>query len=576
MAQTGEQTRELSKALSESRGIFLHLAAFSFFVNLLMLTGPLYMLQVYDRVLMSQSVETLVALTLLVLVLYVALAFLEWVRSQLFNEASSGFEDVLGDRAGEAALHLGLSRGGVGSDKPLRDLRTIRRFLSGPAPKAMFDAPWSPLFFLVLFALHWIYGLWALFGAVVLLCLGLLNQRASMRQIKETEQHEYGAQLRASEMVRNSEVLHAMGMNHKLKDRWRHAFDSSDAALSKSGSILSGFTSGTKSFRLFLQSAILGIGAYLSIIGVSTPGAMIAASILMGRAIAPIEQTVGQLRSITNVRDAWRNLRDAIDHLPPEEGKIELPPIRGHVTVENVYAAPLGATKPTLKALNFEVMPGEALGVVGSSAAGKSSLARVLLGIWKPLSGHVRIDGGDLASWPRESIGPQLGYLPQQVDLLAGTVKENICRFDANPKDNDIIEAAMAANCHELILGLPDGYESEIGAGGSYLSAGQRQRIGLARALYGNPNLVILDEPNANLDGPGEQALHQAIKGLLERRASVIIIAHRPNAIMQCHKLLVLDQGEVKAFGPREEVLQKILPQRANKAQLRPVGGNNG
>ncbi|MBU2082752.1 MAG: type I secretion system permease/ATPase [Alphaproteobacteria bacterium] len=553
-------SRELAQALSASRRIFLHLAAFSLFVNLLMLTGPLYMLQVYDRVLASQSMPTLVSLTLLILLLYGTLGILEWVRSGLFGAAASRFENALGERAANAAMASSLRDAGRQTERPIRDLRTLRRFLSSPALNAAFDAPWTPLFFIVLFLLHPAFFVWALFGCLVLVGLGLLNQKNSSRLTREAEDTERRAQLRASEMVRNAEVLDAMGMRGAVRDRWRGDFDASDAAIARSNRVLSAFSSGTKAFRLFLQSAILGLGAWLAIKGDASHGAMIAASILMGRAIAPIEQTVGQWRSIVNAREAWSSLNGFLAQSAIGADTMELPPIRGFISVEAVFAGPAGAKKPLLRGLNFTLEPGDVLGVLGPSAAGKSTFARVMTGVWPAQAGHVRIDGADISSYERNALGWQIGYLPQQTDLMAGTVRDNIARFDRQAEPGTIIAAAEAAACHDLILRLPDGYDTEIGTGGAYLSAGQRQRVGLARALFGEPNFVVLDEPNSNLDGPGDEALQKAILGLKARGATTILIAHRPNAILHCNKLMVLDGGEIRAFGPRDEVLGKITP----------------
>ena len=541
-----------------------------------MLTGPLYMLQVYDRVLASQSVPTLLSLTLLILVLYGTLGVLEWIRSALFGAAASRFENILGERAANASMTISLKDAGRQTERPLKDLRALRRFLSSPALNAAFDAPWTPLFFIVLFMLHPAFGFWALFGSVVLVGVGLLNQKTSSRLTMEAEELERQAQLRASEMIRNAEVMDAMGMRETVRDKWRTVFNASDSAISRSSRILSAFSSGTKAFRLFLQSAILGLGAWLAIKGDASHGAMIAASILMGRAIAPIEQTVAQWRSILNAKDAWSSLNRFLDQAPVLADTMELPRVDGFVSIEGVFAGPAGANKPLLRGLNFTLEPGDVLGVLGPSAAGKSTLARVMTGIWPALSGHVRIDGADISSYGRTALGAQLGYLPQQVDLMSGTVRENIARFDSNAEPERIIAAAKAAACHDMILRLANGYDTEIGAGGAYLSAGQRQRIGLARALFGEPNLVVLDEPNSNLDAPGDEALQTAILGLKARGATTIMIAHRPNAIIHCNKLLVLDGGEMRAFGPRDEVLSKIMPKPSapNVRTIRPSDAN--
>ncbi|HRK69246.1 MAG TPA: ATP-binding cassette domain-containing protein, partial [Hyphomonas sp.] len=390
------------------------------------------------------------------------------------------------------------------------------------------------------------------------------------------EEFERLSALRSAEMTRNAEVLKALGMGAAIRRRWQAAFDSGDSTFARSGRILSGYSSVTKAFRLFLQSAILGLGAWLAIKGEASPGAMIAASILMGRAIAPLEQIVGQWRAIASARDNWASFKAVLTKIPAPASAMPLPPIRGAVSAENIYAGPPGG-EPVLRGLTFELAPGEVLGILGPSAAGKSSLARVLTGAWPVASGHVRLDSADISQLSSDTLGPQIGYLPQQADLLSGTVRDNIARFQDEASPEAIISAAQAAGCHDMILRLPKGYDTEIGLGGAYLSAGQRQRIGLARALFGNPNLIILDEPNSNLDGPGEQALQSAIAAAKARGATVIIIAHRPNAIVHCTKLMVIDEGRIREFGPAEDVLAKVMPRQASVVRhIRPGDSSNG
>jgi PrtD family type I secretion system ABC transporter len=570
---------EMIEALTASKGVVFHLLAFSFALNLLMLTGPLYMLQVYDRVIPSQSMPTLVALSVLILMLYATLGILEWVRTGLFSSAASRFEDRLGERVANASMDLALSDAGQISDKPLRDLRQLRRFFSGPVPGAVMDAPWSPLFFIVLFMLHPIFGLWAVFGAVVLVGIGFINQRLTDKHLRETEAMERTAQARSQEMVRNAEVIDAMGMRPNLRSRWRQTFDASDNRMFRSSRQLSGFTAGTKAFRLFLQSAILGIGAWLVIRGtngMTTAGELVAASILMGRAIAPIEQSVAQWRSIISAHESWTALKAVLDKVPPRSDAMELPPIKGHLSVEGLYGGPPGARKPVIRNLSFQLQPGDVLGILGPSAAGKSTLSRLMTGVWPLISGTVRLDGAELGQYSREQLGRQIGYLPQQSDLMSGTIRENIARFDPEAEPAAIIAAAEAAACHDLILRLPDGYDTEVGMAGAFLSAGQRQRVGLARALYGDPSFVVLDEPNSNLDAKGDEALQLAIRKLHDRGATTIIVAHRPNAIVNCNKLLVIEDGELKAFGPRDEVLSKILPKPSGVPTIPKRTESNG
>ena len=549
-----------NEAIAASRKAFIGLGVFSLFINLLMLTGPLYMLQVYDRVLASSSIPTLVALTLLVAVLYLTLGLLDWCRSSLFSVVASNIEGRLSEPAITTSFQQNLSQPGRTTDRSLRDLRTVRRFIGSPALPALFDAPFSPLFFVVLFMMHAFYGIWALVGAGVLVTLALINQAINRKALREAEMQEQQANQSAGELLRHSEVISALGMKDRLVRRWRKQFDDSDTALTQTGESLGGFSAATKAFRLLLQSGILGLGAWLSIEQLSTPGAMIAASILMGRAIAPIEQIVGQWRNVSQARQSWTSLTEAIAGLGDDTQPMELPPLRGRVDFENVTAAPPGVKTPVLRQIALSLNAGDCLGIIGPSASGKSTFARILLGIWQPMAGVVRLDGADVNTIPRERLGPQVGYMPQQVDLFAGNVRDNIARFDPDAPAEAVVAAAQAAGCHELILSLPDGYETDIGENGAFLSAGQRQRVGLARALFGDPALIVLDEPNSNLDGEGDTALQKAISGLKQRGATVVIIAHRPNAIAHCNRLIVLDQGRIRLEGPRDEVLAKLQP----------------
>lgn len=563
-------------AVRNLRNVFYGVIGFSLFTSILMLTGPLYMLQVYDRVLASGSIPTLVALTLLILVLYVGFGVLEWVRNSILSRAGSRFEDLLSDETLVATLGQTLRDPGQTHDKPLRDLRMLRRFISSPAVTAAFDAPYSLAFFLILFMIHPLYGVLAVFGGVVLIGIAFVNQKLTNEAMREAERLENAAQVQVREVTQNAEIIEALGMADRLQRQWRDKFDRSDAALVSSASLLGRFVSGTKAFRMFLQSSVLGLGAYLSIIGVSTPGAMIAASIITGRAIAPLEQLVGQWRAITSAKVAWEALSALLEGKTGQQDVMELPKVEGEIRVEGVSAGPPGASKAFLSGLNFVIEKGDIVGLIGPSAAGKSTLARLLVGIWHAQVGTIRIDGADMKSWPRKALGPQIGYLPQQVDLFSGAIKDNISRFEKEADAKDVIAAAKAAGCHDMILRLPDGYDTEIGERGAYLSAGQRQRVGLARALYGNPAIVVMDEPNANLDNDGEMALQAAIKSLKVQGATVVLVAHRPNTIIQCNKLLMLDAGKVRAFGPREEVLAKVAPKNAGGVTLLRKGESNG
>lgn len=558
MSKNKRKKSAVSAAVKQSRRAFIGLGALAFVISVLMLTGPLYMLQVYDRVLASGSVPTLLSLTILVGALYATLAILDWIRSSIFSTVASQIEDRLADASLAAVLQQAASDRGQSSSKTLGDLKAIKRFVSSPALPALSDLPWAPLFYVALFMLHWSFGLWALFGTFILVCIALLNRYMTKAPSVRADTGDREADKLARELASNVDVIDAMGMRATLQARWRAMFDQADAENDKAGKLLARFTASTKAIRLFMQSAILGLGAYLAIIGLSTPGAMIAASILMGRAIAPIEQTLNQWRMIVSTGQAWASLKSALEDMPDEEPILELPPIEGHILVERLYGPKGEGRESILKDISFALEPGDILGMLGNSGAGKSTLAQALAGTLRPQRGLIRFDGADIARWPSETLGPQLGYLPQEVKLMSGTVAQNICRFAAEPDSNAILAAAKEADCHQLILKLSQGYETEIGEGGAYLSGGQRQRIGLARAVYGAPNIVILDEPNSNLDSGGDKALLDCLERLRARDATVVVIAHRPNVLAACSKLLVLDQGECRLFGHRDEVLLQL------------------
>lgn len=538
------------------------LLIFSLFLALLMFTGPLYMLQVYDRVLASGSLPTLTALTLLVLVLYAGLGILEWVRAGIFSTVASGVEYGLASRVLDISLRESVRDPGRSQGAPLQHLANIRRFIASPALPSFFDAPWTPLFLLALFLMHWVYGAWACFGATVLIISAVSNQIVNRNRIELSDTTSRKAQMIAEEINQNVEVVDALGMRQRMTAIWRVSLEEADAYTAKSQSAGAAFVSGTKAFRLFLQSAILGLGAWLSIKGESSPGTMIAASILLGRAISPVEQTVGQWRSVVLAARSWRRLNEALAAHPLPQERMRLPPLAGKLEVEALSAAPHGAVQPFLRGLNFNLAPGQTLGVIGPSAAGKTMLAKVLVGVWEPMTGSVRLDGAELGAWGMEDLGPQIGFLPQTVSLFGGTVRQNISRFNDVAEPAQVIEAAMAAGCHDMILQLPEAYDTQIGIGGAYLSAGQRQRIGLARALFGNPKFVVLDEPNSNLDTFGEVALHQALVKLKARLATTVIVSHRPAILSVCDHILMLDEGAQRLFGPRESVMAKLAKMR--------------
>ncbi len=549
---------ELREALGSGRALFISVGVFSCFVNILMLTGPMFMLQVYDRVLSSRSYNTLLVLFLLVAALFLCMGLLDWARSRVLARAGARFQALLDSRVFIASLTRSLSpkdrsRPATG----LRDLEAIQRVLSGPAPFAVFDAPWTPLYLAVIFLFHPWLGYLALAGGLVLLLLTWLNERSSAEPQRKAYEAQALAETFEQSIRRDAETIQGLGMRDAATERWRQRRDRALGQQIEASDKSGRFAAASKTLRFFLQSAILALGALLVINGEITPGVMIASSILMGRALAPVEQAIGQWAAIQRAAQGWRSLTELLSQTPPPAKVMSLPRPKGALSARNLVIASPGDDKAILRGVAFSLSPGEAMGVIGPSGAGKSTLARALVGVWPPAAGEIRIDGATPEQYDADVLGRAVGYLPQDVALLDATVAENIARLDAEPDAKKVIEAAKRAGAHEMILALPKGYDTPIGIGGAQLSGGQRQRVALARALYGDPSLVVLDEPNANLDSPGEQALLQAIAELRERGKTVVIVAHRPSAIASCDKILMLDQGQQRAFGPRDEVLRQ-------------------
>ena len=568
MAGTGKSKKtELGEALRSCRKAFIGVAVFSGVINMLMLTGPLYMLQVYDRVLLSRSMSTLVALSILMGGLYAFMGILELIRSRVLVRIGNQIESQLSERT----FGIWMKQGGYGAlgakSRPLDDLNSVKSFLSGPALGALFDMPWAPIFIAVIWMLHWSLGLMALIGAIIILIIATLNEFTTRKTLIESRQRLQQSRLIAEHGYRQSDAITAMGMGNNIMARWQSAY-AEGASLHTSGSDRAGgYVATTKAFRMFLQSGVLGLGCALAVVQIITPGAMIAGSIIMGRALAPIQMAIGQWKGFINARQSYKRLNVFYDVVPANIDAMQLPEPKGHITAQQVSAAPPGITTPVLKNINFEVKPGHGLGIVGPSASGKSTLARLLVGVWMPQRGSVRLDGATFDQWDRNLLGPHIGYLPQNIELLDGTIKDNISRFMAQPPDEGVVLAAQRAGVHDMILQMPNGYDTLIGSGGITLSGGQIQRIALARALYGDPALLVLDEPNANLDTNGDNALTSAIAGCRKRGKSVIVITHRPSAIAAVDMLLVLQAGQVEHFGPKNEVLAAIQKKNKERAQ---------
>jgi PrtD family type I secretion system ABC transporter len=543
--------------VSRFRSLFVYAGLFSLVINLLLLAPPLYMLQVFDRVLSSRSEETLLVLSIAAVVALFIMALLDVLRARLLVAAGAALDRRLGPRVLDGLLAQTARLGGSAYLNGLRDVNTLRGFFSGQGLLAVFDAPWLPLFLLLIFLFHPVLGIVALAGAIVMVLLAYLNERMTREPLERAQLQARRAGRFIDANVRNAEVVSALGMLPAVTRRWAALNDGALREQSRASSIGGSFSGFTKFARQFIQMAMLATGAYLVVSQHVTAGIMIAATIILGRALAPVEALVGGWRSLVEARSAWRRLDELLAANPPAEPGTELPAPAGAILVEQVVFKLSRAERPIIRGASFNLEAGESLGIIGPSAAGKSTLARLIVGIWRPVSGVVRLDGADICAWPRERLGPYLGYLPQDVELFAGTVAENIARLD-EPDGAEVVRAAQRAHVHELILRLPKGYDTDIGESGQTLSPGQRQRIALARALYGKPRLVVLDEPNANLDHEGDEALLRALQGLKEEGVTVIIVAHRPSLLRGVDRLLVLREGGVDMFGPRAEVLAKL------------------
>lgn len=553
-------------------GALLGVGLLSALVNILYLTGSLFMLEVYDRVLPSRSVPTLVGLATIVLVLYAFQGLFDVLRNRLLVRIGAMVDRTLGRRTYDAVVQAPLVAGRRGDGlQPLRDLDQVRAFLSSPGPAALFDLPWIPVYLLLCFAFHIWIGVAVLAGALLLVALTLLTDLLTRKPSRLVSEAANQRNTLAEAGRRNAEVLRAMGMAGRTGDIWAEASERHLVSQRRVADVGGGLGAVTKVTRLALQSLVLGIGAYLVIQGEATGGIMIASSILVGRALAPVELAVANWKGLVAARQGWGRLRSFLASVPTTRPSVALPAPSESIRVEAVTATAPGLGRALISDVTFALRSGQALGVIGVSGSGKSSLIRALTGIWAPARGCVRLDGATLDQWSPEVLGRHIGYLPQDVELFAGTVAQNIARFDPDATSDAIIAAARAAGIHDLACSLPKGYDTPIGEGGAALSGGQRQRLALARALYGEPFLVVLDEPNSNLDAEGEDALNRAIKDVRARGGIVVIVAHRPSALAAVDRVLLMAEGRVRAFGPRDEVLAalKRAPAHTPAAQAR-------
>lgn len=555
---------EITEALLKFKKVFYTIAAFTAVINLLMLVPSIYMLEVYDRVLASRNEYTLYALSILTVALFALMAFLEYIRSMVVIRIGAKMDSFLNTRVYTAAFEQNLRSSGVNAGQALNDLTTIRQFVTGNGMFAFFDAPWFPVYLFVIFMFHFWLGMFALVSTVIIIALAWINELVSRKPLAEANVTAIRSSNMATNNLRNAEVIEAMGMLPNMRKRWfeQHLdFLRLQAEASQKASRISSLT---KLVRISVQSLVLGLAAYLVIRGEVTAGMMIAASILLGRAMAPVEQIIGVWRQWSGVVSAYGRLNQLLVDNPPRETGMSLPKPEGIVSLEAVTAAPPMSQIPVLKGVTFAIHKGDCLGVIGPSGSGKSTLARLVVGVWRAMMGKVRLDGADVYQWNKDELGPHVGYLPQDIELFAGTISENIARFGEVDAEK-VVYAAKLAGVHELILRMPQGYDTPIGDGGLGLSGGEKQRIGLARALYGDPALIVLDEPNSNLDDLGEIALTQAIVRLRQLRKTVILISHRPSIIRETNKLLVLREGIVAAFGPTDQVLKDLAQFKAQQ-----------
>ncbi|RMO52341.1 Alkaline protease secretion ATP-binding protein AprD [Pseudomonas syringae] len=557
----------LQVALKACKGSFISVGFFSLFVNALMLVPTLYMIQVSGRVVPSSSTPTLIMLTLIMTVLMITMGSLEWVRSRIMVRISNKLDVLLSRDVYQASFRKALRSGGMdASAQSLNDLTSLRQFLTGNGLFAFFDAPWLPIYTAVMFIFHPWFGWMTVGSAIVLVVLAYLNHRFTGKALTEANQQSLTANLLTTKNLRNAEVIESMGMLDTLMARWgkrqRRVLVLQSDASDKSGTI----SSISRTFRNWAQSIMLALGAYLVITHQINPGLMMAGSLLLGRALSPVDQIINTWKGFVAARVQYNRLNETLEKLHNEPDRMALPDPEGHIQVENLVVTPPGGKNPVIRNISFVTPAGTIVGIVGPSAAGKSTLVRSLLGIWPAQHGTVRLDGADISAWDKQKLGPHLGYLPQDIELFEGSISDNIARF-AKVDPDKVVLAARTAGVHEMILQLPDGYDTVIGSDGVNLSGGQRQRIGLARAIYGSPRLIVLDEPNSNLDEVGERALSVALQLIKESGATVFIVSHRPNILSRLDRVMVMNAGTITLYGARDQVIAELAQQQAKAQQ---------
>jgi ATP-binding cassette subfamily C exporter for protease/lipase len=560
--------RIIDTALLSYRHFFGVLALFSGVINLLVLAPTIYMMQVYDRVLVSRSETTLWMLTFILLGLFLLGSFLEWVRSQLMVHISAGLDEALGEQVFNAAFHTSLAERGANPAQALSDLGSLRQFLTGPGLIALFDAPWIPIYLIASYLFHPSLGMFALVGALVMVALAVWNELSTQQGMTQANQYSIKSSLYLNSSLQNAEVIQAMGMLAVLRLRWRTLQERMVLSQTQTSHSAGRIAALTRFMRMSWQSLALGLGALLVMDNEISSGVMIAVTLLVGRTMSPVEQAIGSWKQLSSARNSYTRLSALLDKHPAAPAHMTLPAPTGQLRIERLVVVPPGSKKAVVAGINFFLQPGEVLAVIGASASGKSSLLRAIAGIWPAASGSVRLDEADINQWSRELLGPHLGYLPQDIELFDGTIAENIARFSTEVDAEKVIAAAQMAGIHDMVLHFPQGYDTALGVGGLALSGGQKQRVGLARALYGTPPMILLDEPNSNLDEAGDAALLQSISALKAAGSTVIIVTHRPGIFSVVDKLLFMKDGEQKLFGPREQVMKALLPATAAVTSL--------
>lgn len=558
-APTTERIATIGEALKRTRMAIVVVGVFSFILAILVLTLPFYMLQVFDRVLSSRSTDTLIALTLIAVFCLAMLGALDAVRTRILSAIDQWMEAALMPEIAERTHELALENPGIVGTTAVGDLRNIRRFFSGPALAAIFDAAFSPVFLIVIFLVHPLMGLIALVGVVGLVAISLINDWRVKGPREKAREASGKMTVELNRATRNSEVIEAMGMGSTIYSRIAEHSERTRILSNRANSVTADYAAFTKFFRFAIQVAMMGTGVWLALQNAITPGAMIAGSIIMGRALAPYEQMLRAWGSVVAARSSYQNLRKTMETNRRPRSQMTYPDPVGELSLEKVGIILPGSSKPALSNISFTLPAGQALGIIGPSAAGKSTLARIISGVWRPTFGHVRLDNIDMANWDRSDLGRHIGYVPQDIELLSGSVRDNIARFQITD-DESVINAAKHANAHDLISHLKDGYDTDIGEGGAFLSGGQRQRIALARALFGNPKILILDEPNSSLDGEGEQALVTSLQTIRDAGTTIIMVAHKPSVLGFVDKLLLIKDGQLHMYGPRSDILQKLQP----------------